>query len=89
MLAEVVCVLRGVYDVDRRTIAASLLRLTDTRTVRTPEPEVVRHALSRFAETSLDFVDCLLAGRARNYATVATFDRALEKALDDAENSGP
>ena len=49
--------------------------LTDARTVRTPEPEVVRNALSCFAETSLDFGDCLLAGRARNSATVATLDR--------------
>jgi predicted nucleic-acid-binding protein len=89
VLAEVVYVLRGVYDVERRAIAESLLRLTDARTVRTPEPEVVRHALSCFAETSLDFVDCLLAGRARNGASVATFDRALEKALEDAGNTGP
>jgi hypothetical protein len=50
-------------------------RLTDARTVRTPEPEVVCHALSCFAETSLDVVDCLLAGRSGNGATVATVDR--------------
>lgn len=54
----------------------SLLEYADTY-----NPDVMRYALSMFAETSLDFVDCeLIAYNHVRNAEIATFDKALMNA---------
>lgn len=80
VIAEIVYVLMKVYKVSRTEIASqvnSLLEYADTY-----NPDVMRYALSMFAETSLDLVDCeLIAYNHVRNAEVATFDKALKNHL--------
>jgi predicted nucleic-acid-binding protein len=82
VMAELVYVLTKVYGAGRETVASTLRDLADLPNVRAGKDDVVRHALGVFASSSLDFVDCLLVGyaRQRGYA-VFTFDKALQKHL--------
>ena len=48
----------------------------------------VFHALQVYASTTLDFVDCLLIGYAKeDKYTVFTFDKKLQKYLNKAKSS--
>ena len=80
VIAEIIYVLMKVYKVSRTEIVNqvnSLLEYADTY-----NPDVMRYALSMFAETSLDFVDCeLIAYNHVRNAEIATFDKALKKHL--------
>ncbi len=84
---EVVCelayVLSGVYKVERKIIARTLTDLADMANVRVAKDEVVRYAFGVFASSTLDFVDCLLVGYAKEKRyDVVTFDKKLQKQLD-------
>jgi len=80
VFAEVVYVLSGVYSIPRIKICDILCDFIDE--VKTTDPTVLKTGLHTFSETSLDFVDCLLAA----YHTVSgyeifTFDKKLNKLL--------
>ena len=80
VLAEVVYVLKGVYQVDRSTIAETLESLIQEISI--PNKLVIAYACRLYGNTSLDFVDCILAGyHHMNGEEIVTFDQKLHKAL--------
>lgn len=82
VIAEVVYVLKGVYRVGRADVAAYLKALLQV--IQCPEEEAVIYALDLYAQTSLDFIDCLLiAYHILNSETVFSFDKKLNKYLLD------
>jgi len=81
VLAEVVYVLKGVYKADRTTIADTLV--TFMQEVAVPDKPAVAYACKLYGKTSLDFVDCLLAGyHFVNGEDIVTFDQKLSKVLE-------
>ena len=80
VLAEVVYVLNGYYNINRQEIAGTLLSFLNE--IEMAEKASVKYALRLFAEKRLDFVDCLLAGyhhvRGRE---IVTFDQKLRAVL--------
>lgn len=82
VLAEVVYVLHGVYKNKRVVIAEKLISLLEY--VETDDKETIKQALLIYAETSLDFVDCILIayGKTKN-VQIATFDKKLKNKLID------
>lgn len=82
ILAEVVYVLKGVYDLERSDISLSLKTLLSE--IQCKEKAVVLFALDLYSEKpSLDFIDCLLCGyKAKHNASILTFDKALLKELE-------
>lgn len=82
VIAEVVYVLKGVYRVGRADVAAYLKALLQV--IQCPEEEAVIYALDLYAQTSLDFIDCLLiAYHKLNSETVFSFDKKVNKYLLD------
>ncbi len=82
VMAELVYVLTKVYGVGRETVAHTLTALMDMSNIRAGKADVVRHALGVFAASSLDFVDCLMVGYAKERGySVFTFDKQLHKRL--------
>lgn len=80
IIAEVVYVLKGVYQAERGDIRIYIQELL--KTVRCPEEDAVIYATDLYADTSLDFVDCLLAAyHAVNKENVFTFDKKLRRYL--------
>lgn len=80
VFAEVVYVLKGVYKVERSEIAATLMEFLDE--IAIDNQEAMCEALSLFADTALDFVDCILIARHRILGdNVMSFDKKLNKML--------
>lgn len=80
VIAEVVYVLKGVYKIERDEIGRTLIEFLDEAAVE--NQEAVCEALSLFAVTSLDFVDCILIARHRILGEeIASFDKKLNKML--------
>lgn len=82
VVAEVVYVLSGVYEIRRQDIALALQRLFASNTVKTSDGNVLRSAIEHFAKSNLDFVDCLLFAYAAHGAKAMTFDKELGKAIE-------
>jgi len=84
VVAEIVYVLLKVYNVERKIIAQTVMDIADTDNIRVAQNGVVRYALGIFASTTLDFVDCLLVGYAKEKQySVFTFDKKLQKFLNE------
>ena len=80
VLMETSHVLRAFYEVDRQNIATQLLIVLDWVTME--RKAVMIRAVNIFAETKLDFVDCILAAyHELENAEVFTFDRKLKNRL--------
>ena len=80
IIAEVVYVLKGVYHATRADIRVFIREMLNS--VRCAESEAVAHAVDVYADTSLDFVDCLLiAYHVLDKEDVFTFDKNLAKRL--------
>lgn len=80
VLAEVVYVLKGVYKISREEIGSTLIDFMDEITI--DHQEVMTEALMIYADTSLDFVDCILISYHRIAgAEVVSFDKKLNKKL--------
>ncbi len=80
VLAEVVYVLQKVYGTERRDIAETVSGVL--RQVQCTENRIAEAALATYAETKLDFVDCVLCARHRiGGDEIATFDKPLLKYL--------
>ena len=80
VLAEVVYVLRGVYHVDRPSIAVALESFIQEVTLS--HKAAITYACKLYGQRSLDFVDCLLARYHHIDGTeIATFDEKLGKVL--------
>ncbi|MBR4151831.1 MAG: PIN domain-containing protein [Selenomonadaceae bacterium] len=84
VLAEVDHVLRTFYNVERKDIARQLF--TAVNLVEVERREVIFRAIKIFAETKLDFVDCILAAyHDVENAEVFTFDKDLNKVIKREE----
>ena len=80
VLAEVVYVLQGVYQLDRSEIDNALENLIDD--IYVYDEEVLRCALRIYSVGSLDFVDCLLISRnLLQREEIFTFDKKLSRFL--------
>lgn len=80
IIAEIVYVLKSVYKVERKEISGVLIDFLDEVTCE--KNEVVAEGLLLFAETTLDFVDCLLIAYNKCYGyEILTFDKKMMKHL--------
>ena len=88
VLSEVVYILCGFYHIDRQEISAALTNfLQNTQSVLSRR-DVVFKGLELYAETKLDFVDCILAGyHAAENAQIFTFDKPLNTLLNQISDS--
>jgi predicted nucleic-acid-binding protein len=83
VVAEIVYVLSKVYGLKRYVIAQTLTDITDLDNINIAQQHVVLHALDVFATSTLDFVDCLLIGYAKEDGhTVFTFDKKLQRYIN-------
>ena len=80
VIAEVVYVLKNVYSTPKDKIKIIIHGLSSI--IQSENSDCVVHAIDLFANTSLDFVDCLLvAYHILNNETVFTFDKKLNRHL--------
>jgi predicted nucleic-acid-binding protein len=83
VIFEVVYVLDGVYRVPRAEIVRQIKDLIDDIGPDIPDSGSVLLALDYYAESKLDFVDCMLAAYCTtNGATLLTTDRKLTKFIE-------
>ncbi len=81
IIAEVVYVLKGVYKAARTDIRDFIREML--KAVRCAESDAVAYAVDVYADTSLDFVDCLLiAYHVLGKEDVFTFDKNLAKRMN-------
>lgn len=84
--AEVVYVLKGLYNLERQEITEKIiqfLELTECRDI-----EVLQLALHTYAVQNLDFVDCILyAYNEVKGIEIATFDKKLLRLLAGEEQT--
>jgi predicted nucleic-acid-binding protein len=84
VLCEVIYVLIGHYEADRRSVSSELRRFFEQTQCILPHREAVLKGLEYFAETTLDFVDCLLASYAKmEKDDIYTFDTKLNKLITE------
>ena len=82
ILAEVVYVLHGHYEVERTVVRDSLVHLLDQVSVE--HPEVIVSALNYYADRGIDFVDGMLIARARLLGErVLSFDKKLNRLINE------
>lgn len=82
VLCEVIYVLSGVYTVSRKDICSEISRLFENTSCEISHQQSIFYALSLYAVTNLDFVDCILAGLHKiENATIHTFDKQLQKQI--------
>ena len=80
VLAEVVYVLQGVYQVPREKIKTALSALLGE--ILTDHVDVIIKALTLYSDENLDFVDCVLIARACILGDdVFTFDKKVNVSL--------
>ena len=83
VIPEVVYVLSGVYKVNRKEIGTVLIDFIDN--IKVNDKAIIKEALRWYANTSLDYVDCVLVARHKLLDdNIATFDKQLLKALRTA-----
>jgi predicted nucleic-acid-binding protein len=84
VVAEIVYVLSKVYNVERVVVAKTITDIANVSNIRVAQKNIVLHALRVYANTTLDFVDCLLIGYAKEERyTIFTFDKKLRKFLNE------
>ena len=80
VLAEVDHVLRTFYNVERTDIAKQLAAALNR--IKVERPDIMFRAVKIFAETKLDFVDCILAAHhGVDDVEVFTFDKKLNNQM--------
>lgn len=81
VIAEVVYVLKSVYSTPKDKIRSIIHGLSEI--IRIENADCVLYAIDLFANTSLDFVDCLLAAyHSLNNEDVFSFDKKLNRYLN-------
>lgn len=80
IIAEVVYVMNGLYNIPRTTITAILTKFIQRSNITTNDLDVLKYALIVFSEKGIDFVDSLLCAyhQIKGYQ-IATFDKKLNK----------
>ena len=80
VIAEVVYVLKGVYKVERKELAETLQDFMHE--IEINYKDVMFVALEIYAETFLDFVDCILIAHHKIFhVEVISFDKKLNRQL--------
>ena len=64
VIAEVIYVLKSVYKIERKEIATAVLELL--KEIDIEHKKTIVEAVKIFAETNLDFVDCILVAYKKN-----------------------
>ena len=83
VLAEIVYVLNKVYLLPRNEIAEGVKVFLTLPNVETELEEALLFALTTYAKTNLDFVDCVLYGLKAVYGHgVFTFDKQLNSMIN-------
>jgi len=81
VIAEVIYVLDGVYQVKRAEVSGTLIELLDEISIN--EKPVIIKALELYRNNHLDYVDCVLIARSNLFGeNVLSFDKKLNKALE-------
>jgi len=81
ILAEVVYVLLGVYEIKKEDISTQLIELINFNNISVSNHNIIQKALEFFKTKNIDFVDCLLC----SYSTqdeIITFDKKLNKCVE-------
>jgi predicted nucleic-acid-binding protein len=82
VLCEVVYVLTGYYKIDRQIVSTELEHFIEQTRCIVPHQMVIFQAFKYFGKTTLDFVDCILAGYAKvEKDEIYTFDKKLQKLI--------
>ena len=82
VIAEVLYVLTTVYKEPRENVGRILNLFIDNISVS--DKSIIKEALSQYANTSLDYVDCVLFARAKVLGEdVLSFDAKLRKKTDN------
>lgn len=85
IVAEVIYVLQKVYTIPNNDIANSLTALFNYPNINISEPKVVLTAISLLTKNKLDYADNLLvAYNIKKQATIYTFDKKLNKAIQQS-----
>jgi predicted nucleic-acid-binding protein len=80
VLAEVVFVLLKVYKVKKEEIKNTLINILKCDNIILNDKNNTIQALNIFNDKNLDFVDCILCAKSKNY-TIKTFDKKLNKCI--------
>ena len=89
VLCEVIFVLTGHYEIDRKSISTGLKRFFEKTKCVLPHREAVLQGLEYFGDNSLDFVDCILAGYSKiEKHEIYTFDNKLKKLILGIRQAG-
>jgi len=81
VLAEVVYVLVGVYEVPKKDVSDMLIQLISFENIQVNNKKIINKALEIFQIKNLDFVDCLLCSYSHN-DVIKTFDKKLLKCIN-------
>ncbi|BFU77536.1 hypothetical protein ALC152_07510 [Arcobacter sp. 15-2] len=81
VLAEVVYVLVGVYEVPKKDVSDMLTQLISFENIQVENKNIVNKTLEIFQIKNLDFVDCLLCSYSQN-DVIKTFDKKLLKCIN-------
>jgi predicted nucleic-acid-binding protein len=85
ILAEVVYVLLGVYEIAKIDIADKLIDLIYAETILTDNKAIIIEALTIFKNQNLDFVDCLLCSYSQ-IDEIKSFDKKLNRYIQNKNN---
>lgn len=84
VMAEVVYVFEKVYKIERKDIKIAVIDLIEYSNIKVKNEEVIKEALTLFADRKLDFVDTLLFAynKVESYEVI-TFDKKLNNVLNN------
>jgi len=85
VLAEVVYVLLGVYEVSKIEVVDKLMHLINFDTIFTDNEPIIIEALNLFKTQNLDFVDCLLCSYSQ-IDEIKTFDKKLNRCIQSRKS---
>ena len=80
VLAEVVFVLLKVYNISKIDIAKTLIEFLNYDNIIMDDKENIIFSLEIFKNKNLDFVDCILCAKSKDYI-IKTFDKKLHKCI--------
>ncbi len=85
IIAEVIYVLKGVYQVTREDISSYIKMILHC--IECTDSDIVEYAVDLFARFKLDFIDCLLIAYNILYDdAIFSFDKKLNKKLAELQN---
>jgi len=82
VLAEVIYVLIGIYEIPKQDVSDMLIQLISFKNIQVENKIIVINALQIFQNKNLDFVDCLLCSYSKN-DEIKTFDKKLLKCIEN------